>query len=275
MRISLILMMSLLILVACQAEDENPANTLPPSQIAAYAPLNPTPASATAGAVIDLSARRTPRASPPPASTALTVPTFTPSSGEAQPGEAAPAATQEETAQASAPTPTSNYDSLEARRQNTNLIVQAELENTCVLAGELIPFSLTITNISAESLYFYTEAQWQISINNSPVGPQLAPREPTLREEFVEILPNEAYTRSEEDLGLWVLSLGPESGISFSPTGLGLPAGEYWVTFLISNAQDGLTEQPDGTFLIDRAAWQGTALSQEVRFKVVDDLDDC
>lgn len=173
------------------------------------------------------------------------------------------------------PLPTSNAESLQALVDNPNILLTAQLDTECFLAGDFIPFRLTALSLESEPIYFYREAKWMVSINNSPVGPQLASRIPTTRDEFVNVPPNETYVRQEEDLGLWVQSLGPDSGIAFSETGIGLPAGEYWVTFVYSNDQDGLQQQVDGSYLIDRAAWRGTAVAREIRLRVVSDLSQC
>ncbi len=172
--------------------------------------------------------------------------------------------------------PPSNAPELQALVDNPNLLLTAEFpDGECYLAGDFIPFRLVARSFETAPIYFYTEGKWMLSINNSPIGPQLASREPTARDEFVELPTNEAYTRQEEDLGLWVQSLGMESGIAFSETGIGLPAGQYWVSFLYNNDQDGLTEQVGGFYLIERAAWRGTAVAAEVRLHVVDDLTLC
>lgn len=172
-------------------------------------------------------------------------------------------------------TPTSNSAEIKALQDNSDLFVTLRFEAECGVAGEFIPFTLEVINVSNGALYFYKNGLWMLSINNSPVGPRLAIQEPQLRSDFVELAPNTTFVQEEDDLGLWVQSLGPESGIAFSPTGLGLPAGDYWVTFVYTNDKDGLTEQPDGTFLIDRAAWRGTTVSSEKRLRVVENLSEC
>jgi hypothetical protein len=159
--------------------------------------------------------------------------------------------------------------------QNPTLVLQLKLDTPCFLAEEPIGFRLEILSLETAPIYFYREGQWQLSLNNSPLGPSLAPRVPSAREEFVDLLPKQTLTRQEEDLGLWVMSLGPEMLRLATSTGLGLPAGDYWVTFVYRNDQDGLTEQFDGRFLIDRAAWRGVLVAPEVRFKVVTDLTAC
>ena len=171
--------------------------------------------------------------------------------------------------------PTSNHEELEALRDNPNLEISMQIDGECFLENDFIPFELTVTSLEIEPIYFYKNGRWLLSINNSPPGPQLASMEPTIRDDFIDLAPNETYTQEEEDLGLWVLSLGPESGVPFTPTGIGLPVGDYRVTFLYTSDQDGLKEQPDGTYLIEKAAWRGTAVTPEVRLRVVDDLSKC
>jgi hypothetical protein len=171
--------------------------------------------------------------------------------------------------------PTSNSEALRAMQDNKTLLVSFEMGGECFLANDYTPFKLMVLNLASEPIYFYLKGRWLLSINNSSLGPNLASLAPTLREDFLEIAPNATYERGEEDIGLWVLSLGPDSGIPFTPTGIGLPAGEYWVTFAYNNDQDGLHKQPGGSYLIPEAAWRGTAVSFEVRFKIVDDLSNC
>lgn len=247
---------------ACSIENESSPPprfdvTLEPSQIAA-------------------NLRTTPAATP-------TQPPATPEAVSLSPIQAAQAATAAVPATAAPtlqpspalPTPTSNAAELKAMTENPNLIAVMEMDAECFLANDYIPFRLKVISLETQPIYFYKNGKWLLSINNSPLGPQLASLEPTLREDFVTIEPNESYEQVEEDLGLWVLSLGPDSGIPLTPTGVGLPVGEYWVTFMYNNDQDGLTEQVDGTYLIDKAAWRGTAVAEEVRFKVVEDLAQC
>jgi len=172
-------------------------------------------------------------------------------------------------------TPTSNFEEIQALTDNPTLAVQVEMDTTCFLAEDFIPFRFIVTSLETAPIYFYRNGRWRLSINNSPLGPDLSSLEPTIRDDFVELEPSGTFVQEEEDLGLWALSLGPNAGVPSSPSGLGLPAGNYWVTFVYDNDQDGLREQPDGTFLIDRAAWRGTAVAPEVRFSVVNDLSEC
>ena len=174
-----------------------------------------------------------------------------------------------------APMPTSNFEEIQAITDNPTLLLAMEMETTCFLANDFIPFRLIVTSLETESIYFYRNGRLRLSINNSPLGPNLASLEPTIRDDFVDLQPNDTFVIEEEDLGLWVQSLGPDAGVALSPTGLGLPTGNYWVTFVYDNDQDGLREQPDGTFLIERAAWRGTIVAPEVRFSVVDNLSEC
>jgi hypothetical protein len=174
-----------------------------------------------------------------------------------------------------APTPTSNTEEIQVLTDNPTLAIQVEMDTTCFLAEDFIPFRFVVTSLETAPIYFYRSGRWRLSINNSPLGPDLSSLEPTIRDDFVELEPGGTFVQEEEDLGLWALSLGPNAGVPTSPTGLGLPAGNYWVTFVYDNDQDGLREQPDGTFLIDRAAWRGTVVAPEVRFTVVENLSEC
>jgi hypothetical protein len=269
------IMMMLVLLVACGANDNNTDAdvTLEPSQIAANIRVTP---------VLTATLPR------PTSEAVLLQRNPTQAQIETSPSPAATEVAQASATQAASPTPpitiptiepsplpTSNHVDIQTLVENPNLLLAVNLESTCFLADDFIPFQLTVTSLETQPIYFYKSGQWKLSINNSPLGPQLTSRDPTLRDEFVDIPPNESFSIEEEDLGLWVLSLGPDSGIPFTPTGLGLPTGDYWVTFVYSNDQDGLKEQIDGTYLLDRAAWQGTAVAPEVQFKVVSDLADC
>jgi hypothetical protein len=173
------------------------------------------------------------------------------------------------------PTPTSNAAEIQAITDNPTLAVTMEMDTTCFLANDFIPFRLNVTSLETAPIYFYRNGRWRLSINNSPLGPELSSLGPTIRDDFVELQPGGTFVQEEEDLGLWALSLGPNAGVPSSPSGLGLPAGNYWVTFVYDNDQDGLREQPDGTFLIDRAAWRGTVVAPEMRFSVVEDITEC
>lgn len=290
-----------LLLAGC-AIDDSPAPktdvTLEPSQIAANVlPVSDEDAieeDDTESNRVNLSAGRATLAptDAPRVTPTLSVPTFTPlpntpdTSATTEPTNISTQPTQpaesEVTPQAvaqepslPAPTPTSIADELRAQTTNPTLLVAARFETNCFLEGEPIPFTLEATNLDTSAIYFYPKGLWQVSINNNPPGPQLASRPPNLREDFTELQPNETFAQAEEDIGLWALSLGPQAPIPPSPTGLGLPAGDYWVTFLYNNDQDGLTEQFGGTFLIERAAWTGITVASEVRFRVVDNLDNC
>jgi hypothetical protein len=175
------------------------------------------------------------------------------------------------------PTPTSNAAEIRAMRENTGLLLNVQFEEACYLADDFIPFTIEVINTSTGPFYFYENGRWMLSINNSPVGPSLVIAEPSLRDDFTLMEVSDTFIREEFDLGLWVLSLSFEedADVPLSETGLGLPPGDYWITFVYQNDKDGLTEQPDGTFLIPRAAWRGTAISQERRIRVVSDLTEC
>lgn len=259
-----------LMLAACNVDDAAGPRTdvtLDPSPIARYDfRSRPTPTPTSAPETVILAPR--PGVLPPtPADQQVASPT-PPSADDTPP-------TPDEAAQSAGPTPTSNSEEIQALTDNPTLIVEIEMDATCFAAGDFIPFRMTVTSLETAQIYFYRNGRWRLSINNSPLGPELSSLEPTIREDFVELQPGDTYIQEEEDLGGWVLSLGPNAGIPPSPTGLGLPPGEYWVTFAYDNDQDGLREQPDGTFLIDRAAWRGTIVTPEVRFSVVDDLSEC
>jgi len=255
----------LLVAAACNQVDSNnalPDITLEPTQIVANLRPSPQPSPTRAAPDPVLLARgatgESDTATPPETTTIET--------------DIEPSATP---AIEPTPMPTSNAPELQALLENPTLLLTTEMEATCFLAGDFIPFRLVVRSLETANIYFYKNGRWLFSINNSPPGPQLTSREPTLRDEFVDLPPNEIYIQDEEDLGLWVLSLGPSAGDLVSPTGLGLPAGDYWVTFLYNNDQDGLREQFGGTYLIEKAAWRGTVVAPEVRFRVVNDLSEC
>lgn len=260
MRIGQIFFLLFLVLLAACAEESSPEPktdvTLEPSQIAAnlFATLTPSPVPSET--VVESTLEPTPEATEvivEPVETAETV-------------DASP------TPQVA---PTSNAAEIKALQDNQDLFITMRLDGECFAANDFISFTLEVLNVSQNSIYFYKNGLWMLSINNSPLGPRLAIQEPQLREDFVELDPNGNYLQEEDDLGLWVQGLGPDSGISATPTGFGLPAGDYWVTFVYTNDKDGLSEQPDGTFLIDRAAWRGTTVASEKRFRVVEDVSEC
>jgi len=258
---------ALLFMAACNFSTGQSAQTdvtLEPSRVAAmmYVPITPT---------VTLT-----KPAPEPVMLSGDSPVVVSTPQSDQPVATEDVATQEEApTDIPTPEPTSNHEELAALRDNPNLEIAVQMDEQCFLENDFIPFNLTVTSRETDSIYFYRHGRWLLSINNSPAGPQLASMEPTIRDDFIDLTPNETYTQEEEDLGLWVLSLGPESGIPFTPTGIGLPAGDYWVTFLYTNDQDGLKEQPDGTYLIEKTAWRGTVVTPEIRLKVVDDLSKC
>ena len=174
-----------------------------------------------------------------------------------------------------APVPTSNNMALREMQNDPALVVSIQTNSTCISANSPIPFRLAVRNTGAKTVYFYLNGNWLISINNSSLGPQLAPLAPTSPNDFLALAPGIAYIQEEKDLGLWALALGPVSGISVTPTGTGLPVGNYWITFAYSNDLSDLPEQADGTRLIPYSAWHGIAVSSEIRFEVVNDLSDC
>lgn len=264
---SLGLLLFILIIAACNVQSENPEPrfdvTLEPSQIAANVRYQ-----------IQVTPTQVPLIAPPTVLTSVAMTTTPPASATPQASatpEATPTISVFDSRNSEGPTPTSNVEALQLLQTNPTLLVSIEMRETCFVEGEPIPFRLIGRNLADDAIYFYTEGSWQFSINNGDVGPVLASRVPTLTEEFDLIEPNSIYVRDEEDLGLWVQSLGPEYRSFATETGFGLPQGDYWVTFLYTNDQDGLTEQPDETFLIERAAWTGTAVSFELRFRVAEE----
>lgn len=290
MKTLILTLIALIALAACNvsSDGESEGNiTLEPSQIAAnqFAPAAATDIPATAeavilsaqGATVSETSEVTPEATmePMPENTESPSVTTTDPTSEAAPDDPTSDPAADGSAAAPDILPTSNAASVQALAENPTQLLAIRMDSTCFVEGDPIPFRLEVTNLESAPVYFYTEGLWRLSINNSPVGPNLAEREPQVREDFVELPANQTYTREEEDLGLWVLSLGPDY-ISFSsPTGSGLRANEYWVSFLYTNVKDGLTEQPDGTFLIDRPAWRGTIVTSEIRFRVVEDPAQC
>jgi|GEM_PF-6897384 len=306
MRFWIISLALMVLLMGCNINDGDSTVsniTLEPSQIAAnnFEPNPPTAVPPTAEPVVigNIVSNAAPVEETPQEDSTDAVATEQPSDASTQATEAPteqtapPVAEQteapvEDTAQtdAEAPTevespaepvilPTSNSPDIQALTDNPTLLLTVNMDAECFLTGEPIPFELVITNLDPNPIYFYEKGQWKLSINNSPVGPDIVSREPQLTEEFIELAANATYARAEEDISSWVLSLGP-GFISFaSETGLGLAPNEYWVTFLYTNDKDGLTEQFGGTFLIDRAAWRGTTVATEKRFRVVEDLANC
>lgn len=252
-------------LMAACAEGRNPAPrpdvTLEPSQIAAnqFVTLTPSPVvTDTPEAVIEATEE---------AATA-TEESMPAAEATSEPTQAVPTDIPQATS-------TSNAAELRALQDNQDLFITLRLEGTCFAAGDFIPFTLEVLNVSQNPVYFYKNGLWMLSINNSRLGPPLNIPEPQVREDFINLGPNRNFIQEEDDLGLWVQGMGPDSGIPLTPTGIGLPAGDYWVTFVYTNDKDGLTEQPDGTFLIDRAAWRGTTVTSERRFRVVEDVSEC
>ena len=173
------------------------------------------------------------------------------------------------------PTPTSNNDSLRQQQTDPNFLLRITLEEECYLSDLEIPARLVARNFSENPFYLYINGQRLFSINNGPLGPDFPPNEPVTSDEFVFMETDDVYAWDVEDVGLELRGMGPNAGIDFGTTVFGLPAGNYWLTAAYSNDKDGLTQQRDGTYLIPQAAWRGIAVSREVRFTVVDDLEDC
>lgn len=197
---------------------------------------------------------------------------------EASSTEAPPEVTDEPTEEESGPagpTPTSNNEALRQQQTDPNLLLRIELQEECYLSDNEIPARVTVRNFNDNPIYFYVNGQRMFSINNSPLGPDFSPNEPVSTLDFALLDTDDIFAWDVEDIGLELRGMGPNSGIDFGTTVFGLPAGEYWLTAAYSNDKDGLTQQRDGTYLIPQAAWRGLAVSREVRFTVVDDLDDC
>ncbi|NDJ86742.1 MAG: hypothetical protein GYB66_12715 [Chloroflexi bacterium] len=176
------------------------------------------------------------------------------------------------------PSPTSNNAELREAQEDLDIGLRFELDASCFEVDQEITGRLEVRNWNDVPRYFYLSGQIAFSINNSPLLPDFPPRKPLFREDFVLIAPNqEIILLILEDLGLYIQGMGPESGIDFDTTAtvFGLPTGEYWVTAAYINPYDGLEQQADQSYLVPQAAWQGLAVSREVRFTVVDDLDDC
>lgn len=272
MRLGLILLLAAA-LVACAAnEDTSPdagatVIVLPPTQIAAnlYAPpsspatLAPTRepirmSAANRAALADAPSPETPANS----TVAEPSPEIPPSVAEALPAE-----------------PPANSAELQAMTDNPSIMAAVEMVESCFVADDFVSFTLKITSLETAPIWFYKQGRWLFSLNGTPLGPDIASRLPTARDEFVQLEPNGVYTQEEEDLGLWVQSLGPEYFSLASPTGIGLPAGTYWLTFMYNNDQAGQERQVGGTYLIDKPAWQGTIVAPQVGFRVVNDLSEC
>ncbi|MCI0709662.1 MAG: hypothetical protein L0154_05805 [Chloroflexi bacterium] len=197
---------------------------------------------------------------------------------EGSPTDTPPAETDEPTEEASGPagpTPTSNNDVLRQQQTDPNFLIRIELTEECYLSDNEIPARVTVRNFNEAPFYLYVNGQRLFSINNSPLGPDFPPNEPVSTLDFVLLDTDDVFAWDVEDIGLELRGMGANSGIDFGTTVFGLPAGEYWLTVGYSNDKDGLTQQRDGTYLIPQAAWRGLAVSREVRFTVVDDLDDC
>ncbi len=175
------------------------------------------------------------------------------------------------------PSPTSIYPELLTQLTDPDLAVRFLLDR-CFVKDEDISASIRLRNLRDEAIYIYLNGQIRFSINNSPLLPNLTPNEPGLRNEFFLLEPNaELEILAIDDLGLFIQSIGPESGIDFfeTQTIFGLPVGNYWVTAGYTNPHRGLEQQLDGSYLIPQAAWVGTTLSREVRFVVVEDESAC
>jgi hypothetical protein len=268
-------------LTACNAANEDDTEStqtvviLEPSMIAAdfYTPA-PRP---TSGQTALAPVRLVPGSAPASGTGNATQTSNTPAAEGGASTEATESAQPpaQDAAPAAEATQPENSAELQALTDNPSIILAMEMDSECFLAGDFVSFRLTITSRETQPIWFYKMGRWQFSLNGTPVGPDISPREPTGREEFEFLDPNETYTQEEDDLGLWVQSLGPEYFDMASPTGIGLPAGTYWVTFLYNNDQDGQREQPGRTFLIDSPAWRGTIVAPQLEFKVVNDLSEC
>jgi len=284
LRYALLLLISF-ILLACESEnnnnDEGSRNIpLDPSQIAANTRRTPivTP-SATINRLVatpSLPLSPTEAISPTSAVVSTTAGADSPTVAASLIADSATATSVTELSPTASPT--SNNMELRALTTRNDALLIPQFDRLCFLEGDFIPFSLRVLNTGTENYYFYHNGNWQLSLNNSAVGPQISVNPPNGREQFTDLAPNREYVHNFEDLGFMVQSLGlpQQTGIPFSPTGIGLPASEYWITFVYANDQDGLTEQITGEFLIDSAAWMGVTVAlQEVRLRVVSDLSEC
>lgn len=176
------------------------------------------------------------------------------------------------------PSATSIYRELRTLQTDEDFVLRFRLDETCFEVDQEITGTIGVRNLKDVGMYVYLEGQISFSINNSPLLPDFPPREPIMTEDFIYLQPNEEVVLLEiEDVGLYIQGMGPESGIDFleTETVFGLPAGDYWLTAGYSNPHDGLKQQVGRTYLIPEAAWRGVAISRELRFSVVEDLDDC
>lgn len=176
------------------------------------------------------------------------------------------------------PRPTSIYQELRALQLDPDFVLRFRLDATCYEADHEVTGVLSVRNLKDTPFYLYLGGQIMFSINDSPLLPDFPPNEPTSRDDFFILEPNAEIVLLEiEDVGLYVQGMGPDSGIDFfeTETVYGLPVGDYWVTAGYSNPHSGLRQQIDRTYLIPEAAWRGVAVSRELRFSVVEDLDEC
>lgn len=176
------------------------------------------------------------------------------------------------------PTATTIHADLMTLNTDRDIIVRFNLDSECYLVDHEVTGNIALRSLKDVPVYIYLKGQIRFSINNSPLLPDFPPAEPVFREDFILLQPNTEVTLLEiEDISPYIQGMGAESGIDFlaSETLFGMPQGNYWVTAGYTNPHDGLTRQIDDSFLIPEAAWQGTAVSPEQRFIVVENEEDC
>jgi hypothetical protein len=194
-----------------------------------------------------------------------------------------------ETDETTTPTPTPfplppsvNLELRQTLQQDLNVGIRLQINGTCFLSGEEIPGRITVQSFRSDSVYFYRRGNVLYSVNNSELLPNLPVPEPTAASEFAVMNDNDIIVlRQFEDLGQEIKGMAPTLDLGETVVGdvalvpFGLPIGEYWMTVVYTNDQDGLEQREDGTFLIPQAAWRGELVSPEVRFRVVNNLEDC
>lgn len=174
------------------------------------------------------------------------------------------------------PTSVSNNAELRAQQTDRDILLSIRLNGTCFAADTEIPAQIIVESFKPTAFYFYTRGALLFSINNSPLLLNVPAPEPLATDEFLLLALSDTYTFELEDVGLFLRGIDPtQLAFDFGATVFGLPAGDYWLTAGYTNPHDGLEPQRDGTFLIPQAAWRGTLVTREVRFRVVNTLADC
>lgn len=208
---------------------------------------------------------------------------LTPATGETQfmlptntmavePTEITPQATPQQPAF----TPTSINDALRAQHTDRDIAIRLKLDRTCMLSGEAVRGNIEIESFKATPVYLYIAGIFSVSLNNSPLRTDVDSPVPAERGDFILLQTEQRYDVPITDFAQFVREAGVDAGgINFGALESGFPAGDYWVTVAYRNNQDGLTPQPDGSFLLPQAAFQGLLVSREVRFFVVDDVNNC